>query len=146
VQSTLAKKNEISRNWYVVDAKDKVLGRLASEIAVILMGKNKPSYTPFVDTGDFVVVVNAEKVVLTGKKLENKLYRHYSGYMGGLKETAAKRMLEKKPEYLIWHAVKGMLPKNRLARRLITKLKIYKGQSHPHIAQKPKPLEIGGRK
>ncbi len=146
MQSTLAKKNEISRNWYVVDAKDKVLGRLASEIAVILMGKNKPSYTPFVDTGDFVVVVNAEKVVLTGKKLENKLYRHYSGYMGGLKETAAKRMLEKKPEYLIWHAVKGMLPKNRLARRLITKLKIYKGQSHPHIAQKPKPLEIGGRK
>jgi len=146
VQSTLAKKNEISRNWYVVDAKDKILGRLASEIAVILMGKNKPNYTPFVDTGDFVVVVNAEKVVLTGKKLENKLYRHYSGYMGGLKETAAKRMLEKKPEYLIWHAVKGMLPKNRLARRLITKLKIYKGQSHPHIAQKPKPLEIGGKK
>lgn len=146
MQSTLAKKNEISRNWYVVDAKDKILGRLASEIAVILMGKNKPNYTPFVDTGDFVVVVNAEKVVLTGKKLENKLYRHYSGYMGGLKETAAKRMLEKKPEYLIWHAVKGMLPKNRLARRLITKLKIYKGQSHPHIAQKPKPLEIGGKK
>ncbi len=146
VRSTIAKTGEISRNWHVIDAGDKILGRLASEIAMILMGKDKPIYTPFVDTGDFVIVVNAEKIALTGKKLDNKLYRSYSGYIGGLKETNARRMLEKKPEYLIWHAVKGMLPKNRLSDRLITKLKIYKGEAHPHEAQKPKLLELDGDK
>jgi len=127
-----------------VDAKDKTLGRLASKIAVLLMGKHKPTYTPHVDCGDFVVVINADKIRLTGAKWEKKLYYWHSGYLGGLKSRTAKQMLERKPEYLLWHAVRGMLPKNNLARRMLKKLKIYAGETHPHAAQKPEPIEIEG--
>ncbi len=140
----MAKKGEVERKWYLVDAKDKTLGRLASKIAVILMGKHKPQYTPHVDCGDFVVVINADKVKLTGQKWEKKIYYWHSGYLGGLKSRTAKEMLEKKPEYLIYHAVKGMLPKNNLARRMLKKLKVYAGENHPHQAQKPEPIEITG--
>ena len=137
-----AKKEEVKRKWFVVDAKDKVLGRLASKIALILRGKHKSIYTPHVDTGDYVIVVNAEKVVLTGKKLENKKYYSHSGYPGGLKVKTAKELLEKYPERLIIHAVKGMLPKNILGRKMLKKLKVYRGENHPHKAQKPEPLEL----
>ncbi len=140
----MAKKGEVERKWYLIDAKDKTLGRLASKIAVILMGKHKPQYTPHVDCGDFVVVINADKVKLTGAKWEKKIYYWHSGYLGGLKSRTAKEMLERKPEFLIYHAVKGMLPKNNLARRMIKKLKVYAGENHPHQAQKPEPIEITG--
>ena len=140
----IAKKGEVERKWYLIDAKDKTLGRLASKIAVILMGKHKPQYTPHVDCGDFVVVINADKVKLTGAKWEKKIYYWHSGYLGGLKSRTAKEMLERKPEFLIYHAVKGMLPKNNLARRMIKKLKVYAGENHPHQAQKPEPIEITG--
>ena len=140
----MAKKGEVERKWYLVDAKDKTLGRLASKIAVILMGKHKPQYTPHVDCGDFVVVINADKVKLTGQKWEKKIYYWHSGYLGGLKSRTAKEMLERKPEYLIYHAIKGMLPKNNLARRMLKKLKVYAGENHPHQAQKPEPIEITG--
>ncbi len=140
----MAKKGEVERKWYLVDAKDKTLGRLASKIAVLLMGKHKPTYTPHVDCGDFVVVINADKIRLTGAKWEKKLYYWHSGYLGGLKSRTAKQMLERKPEYLLWHAVRGMLPKNNLARRMLKKLKIYAGETHPHAAQKPEPIEIEG--
>ncbi len=138
----MANKKDVERKWYLIDAKDKVLGRLASKIATILMGKHKPIYTPNVDCGDFVVVVNAEKVRLTGKKIEKKLYWRHTGYFGGIKCRTAKDYLEKKPEFLIWHAVKGMLPKNNLARRMLKKLKVYSGPNHPHLAQKPEKIEI----
>ncbi len=137
-----AKKEEIKADWYLVDARDRVLGRLACTIANILRGKNKPTFTPHVDTGDFVIVINAEKIKLTGKKLENKNYYRHSGYPGGFRTRTAGEILSKKPEELIRLAVKGMLPKNRLGRKLIKKLKIYAGNIHPHEAQQPKPLEM----
>ena len=132
--------DEIHRKWYVVDAEEQVLGRLASQVASVLMGKDKPIYTDFLDTGDFVVVVNAEKVKLTGRKLDDKVYYSHSGYPGGLKEINARRLLGKKPESLIQFAVKGMLPKNKLGKRMLKRLKVYAGDQHPHEAQQPKPL------
>jgi len=136
------KKEEVKRNWYLIDAKDKILGRLASQIAFMLQGKHRPDYTPHVDQADFFVIINADKIRLTGKKLEKKIYWRHTGYMGGLKLETAKRLLERKPEQLIYLAVKRMLPRNRLRKRLLKKLKIYAGPEHPHIAQKPKPIEI----
>ncbi len=135
-----AKPGEIERNWFVVDASEFELGRLATRIAVILRGKHKPTFTPHVDTGDFVVVVNASQVKLTGRKLDQKGYHHYSGYKGGLKSRVAREVREDDPERMIQQAVKGMLPKNRLSRQLITKLKVYGGAEHPHAAQKPQPF------
>ena len=128
------------RQWYVVDAQGKILGRIATEIAKILRGKNKPIYTPNADAGDFVIVVNARGVKLTGKKLERKIYYRHTEYPGGIRESTAAKMLTEKPEALIRLAVKGMLPKNRLSRKLVTKLKVYAGPEHPHEAQKPQPL------
>jgi len=133
---------EIEKNWYVVDAEGKVLGRLASEIATRLRGKHKPNYSTFMDVGDFIVVINADKVKLTGNKLENKIYYHHSGYIGGLKEATAKELLEKKPTEVLHKAVKGMLPKNTLGRAQLKKLKIYAGNEHPHQAQQPVALEL----
>ena len=133
---------EVEKKWYVVDASGKVLGRLANKIAVVLMGKHKPTYTPHVDTGDYVIVVNADKVVLTGKKLDQKKYYRHSGYPGGLKELTARQMFEKHPEKVVYLAVKRMLPKNKLGRKMLKKLKVYAGPEHPHQAQKPEPLEF----
>jgi large subunit ribosomal protein L13 len=130
------------RQWYVVDAQGKILGRMATEIAKILRGKNKPIYTPNADAGDFVIVVNARGIKLTGKKLERKVYYRHTEYPGGIRERTAAKMLSEKPEDLIRLAVKGMLPKNRLSRKLVTKLKVYAGPEHPHEAQKPQPLAI----
>jgi len=130
------------RDWYVVDATDLTLGRLSTQIAEVLRGKRKPEYTPHVDTGDFVIVVNAEKVAVTGNKRTDKLYHRHSGYPGGLSTRTFEEQLEKRPEEIIRIAVKGMLPKNRLARKQLTKLKIYAGPDHPHVAQKPQSLEI----
>jgi len=141
-QTPMPKKGEVKREWYVVDAEGKVLGRLASEIAKRLRGKHRPNFAPHVDVGDFIVVVNAEKIRLTGKKWDQKIYWRHSGYMGGLKLRTARQMLEKKPEELLRLAVKRMLPKNRLGRKLLKKLKIYAGPEHPHQAQNPKPLEL----
>ncbi|MBF0510371.1 MAG: 50S ribosomal protein L13 [Deltaproteobacteria bacterium] len=140
------KKKDIEgeRKWYLVDAKDIVLGRLASEVARRLRGKHKPIFTNHLDTGDFIIVVNAEKVKLTGNKWEQKNYYRHSGYMGGLKTTQAKKLREEKPEQIIQFAVRGMLPKNRLGRKQLKKLKIYAGGNHPHQAQTPQPLEIKG--
>lgn len=132
----------IDRKWYVIDAKDKVVGRLASEVAKILRGKNKPTYTPHMDTGDFVIVVNADKVVFTGKKLIQKTYFRHSGYPGGTTFTKAGDMLKRRPERVVELAVKGMLPKNSLGRKMYTKLKVYAGAEHPHEAQMPEVLEI----
>jgi large subunit ribosomal protein L13 len=137
-----AKMEDVERFWYIVNAENKVLGKLAAEVASILRGKHKPIFTPHVDAGDFIVVVNAEKVHLTGRKLDKKLYFSHSGYPGGLRVKSAGKMLKEKPEEVIRHAVRGMLPKNRLGRRLITKLKIYTGPDHPHQAQNPKELKI----
>jgi len=137
-----AKKEEIDAKWYVVDAEGKVLGRLASKLATVLRGKNKPIFTPHVDTGDFVVVVNAKKVVLTGKKLLDKSYYHYTGYPGGIREMSAEKMMAKKPTEVLRLAVKGMLPKNTLGRQMLRKLKVYAGPEHPHAAQKPTPLNV----
>jgi large subunit ribosomal protein L13 len=142
MKTFVAKEHEIEKRWHLVDARDKVLGRLASEIATILRGKNKPIFTPHMDAGDYVVLINADKVVLTGDKLEKKIYYRHSGYVGGLKKATAKEMLQKRPETLIRLAVKGMLPKNSLGRRQLTKLKIYAGPDHPHQAQRPEKLEI----
>jgi large subunit ribosomal protein L13 len=129
------------RDWYIVDAEGKTLGRLATRIADTLRGKHKPEYTPHVDTGDFVVVVNADKVHVTGNKRDAKLYRRYSGYPGGLRSRSLREMLERRPEEVIRLAVRGMLPRNRLARKQLTKLKVYAGPDHPHAAQQPVPLE-----
>ena len=131
------------RNWHVVDAEGKTLGRLATQIADTLRGKRKPQYTPHVDTGDFVIVVNAEKIQVTGNKLDQKRYYRHSGYPGGIRSRTLREQLERRPEEVLRAAVKGMLPKNRLARQQITKLKIYAGPEHPHEAQNPKPLETG---
>ncbi|MDR3134785.1 MAG: 50S ribosomal protein L13 [Deltaproteobacteria bacterium] len=138
----MANETKVDKKWYVVDAAGQVVGRLASELANILRGKTKAIFTPHNDTGDFVVVVNADKVAFTGRKLEQKLYTRYSGYIGGLKQTKAKDLLAKKPREILAHAVKGMLPKNSLGRRQLKKLKIYSGSEHPHTAQKPEKLEI----
>ena len=137
-----AKPEEIERTWYVVDAEGKTLGRLATEIAKILRGKHKPIYTPHVDTGDYVIVVNADKVRVTGNRLDQKIYYRHSGYIGGLKAVPLRRMLETHPERVIEHAVKGMLPKNRLGRKMYKKLKVYASPDHPHQAQKPQPLDL----
>jgi len=139
----MAKPGEIDRRWYVVDARGKVLGRLATRVAMVLRGKQKPQFTPHVDTGDFVIVVNAQKVLLTGKKLRQKIYYRSSGYPGGLKATNAGTLLKTRPERLIQHAVRGMLPKTKLGDALYRKLKVYAGEKHPHEAQKPVPLEVG---
>ncbi len=136
------KTGEVEKRWYLIDAKGKTLGRLASQIAKILRGKHKPEFTPHADVGDFVVVINAAEVRLTGKKLNQKMYYKYSGYPGGLKEFTAKQMFERHPEYVLYHAVRGMMPKNRLARKQMKKLRIYPGPEYPHQAQKPEPLEI----
>jgi large subunit ribosomal protein L13 len=140
MKTFLPKPAREQRQWHVIDADGAVLGRLAVQVADILRGKNKPIYTPHLDAGDFVVVVNAEKVRLTGNKEQNKLYMSYSGWKGGEKYRSAAQMRAKKPEELIHHAVKGMIPKNRLGRQLLTKLKVYRGPTHPHAAQKPAPL------
>ena len=142
MKSYMARPLEVERKWYVVDAEGRTLGRLATEIATILRGKNKPQYTPHVDTGDFVVVVNAEKVVVTGNKLDQKRYYRHSGYPGGLRSRTLREQLDRRPTEVLRTAVKGMLPKNRLARQQINKLKIYAGPDHPHEAQAPKPLKL----
>ena len=137
-----AKQSDIGDKWWIVDAEGMVLGRLATVIASRIRGKHNPLFTPHVDTGDSVIVINAEKIVLTGRKMEQKKYHRHSGYIGGLKTTSAKELLQKKPEDMIRFAVKGMLPKNRLGYRLINKLKVYAGNQHPHEAQKPEVLEL----
>lgn len=142
MKSYMAKPNEIERKWYVVDANGKVLGRLASEVAKILRGKNKPTYTPHVDTGDHVIILNADKVVLTGKKLDQKMYRKHSLYPGGLKETSYRKIMANKPELAVYEAVKGMLPHNSLGRQMLKKLRVYAGTEHEHQAQQPEALEL----
>ncbi|MDR1546309.1 MAG: 50S ribosomal protein L13 [Deltaproteobacteria bacterium] len=141
-KSFMAKENEVDKKWFVVDAAGLVVGRLASELANRLRGKTKAIYTPHNDVGDFVVVVNADKVRFTGRKLDDKLYVRYSGYIGGLKQTTARDLLERKPRDLLMHAVRGMLPKNSLGRRQLKKLKVYAGPEHPHSAQKPEKLDL----
>ena len=133
---------DVQRNWYVVDAEGVVLGRLASQVASILRGKHKPTYTPHVDTGDYVIVLNADKIVLTGKKLDQKVYYHHTGFPGGLKETVYRRLLAEKPEFAIQHAIVGMLPKGPLGRKMAKKLKVYAGSEHEHAAQQPETLVI----
>ena len=140
MKTYMANPNTIERKWYVVDATDKTLGRLASEVAKVLRGKNKPQFTPHEDCGDYVVVINASKIKVTGRKLDQKIYYHHSDYVGGMKETTLKEMLEKKPEQVIEHAVKGMLPKGPLGRQMYTKLYVYSGNEHCHAAQKPEVL------
>ncbi|HBC96164.1 MAG TPA: 50S ribosomal protein L13 [Clostridium sp.] len=142
MKSYIAKPQEIERKWYVVDAAGKPLGRVASQVASILRGKNKPIFTPHVDTGDFVIVINSEKVVLTGKKLDQKMLRHHSLYPGGLKETPYRDALAKKPEFVFHEAVRRMLPKGVLGKQMLKKLKVYKGSEHNHAAQKPEALEL----
>ena len=142
MKTYVAKEREISKKWYLVDAKDRVLGRLATQIAMRLRGKHKPIFTPHADTGDFIVVINANKVTLTGRKWDKKIYYRHTGYIGGLKEISAKKLLEKKPEDILRFAVRGMLPKNSLGRRQLKKLKIYSGSEHPHQAQQLEKLEI----
>ncbi len=142
MKTYVAKEQEISKKWYLVDARDKVLGRLATQIAMRLRGKHKPIFTPHADTGDFIVVINANKVTLTGRKWDKKIYYRHTGYIGGLKEISAKKLLEKKPEDILRFAVRGMLPKNSLGRRQLKKLKIYSGSEHPHQAQQLEKLEI----
>ncbi len=142
MKTFVAKPNETSREWYVVDATDMVLGRLATQVAMRLRGKHKPTFTPHVDTGDFIIVVNAEKIKLTGRKWDQKAYYRHSGYPGGITETTADVMREKYPERMIFAAVRGMLPKNRLGRKMIKKLKVYAGPDHPHTAQAPESLSL----
>ncbi len=141
-ETFFAKKESVDRKWFVVDATDRPVGKLATEIARILRGKHKPVYTPHVDTGDFVVVINAEKVVFTGNKWDQKLYRWRTTRPGSMKERTAREMLDKHPERILEHAVKGMLPKNRLGRQMYKKLKVYAGDKHPHEAQKPEALSL----
>lgn len=144
MKTYVANSTDRDRRWLVVDAEGQTLGRLATRIADALRGKRKPEYTPHVDTGDFVIVVNAEKIAVTGNKMTEKMYRRHTGYPGGLRERTLAEMLEQRPEEVIRKAVKGMLPRNRLGRRQITKLKVYAGPSHPHSAQKPEPMEVAG--
>ena len=138
----MAKAEDVQRKWYVVDAEGVVLGRLASQVASILRGKHKPTFTPHVDTGDYVIVLNADKIVLTGKKLDQKVYYHHTGFPGGLKETVYRRLLAEKPEFAIQHAIVGMLPKGPLGRKMAKKLKVYAGSEHEHAAQQPETLVI----
>jgi large subunit ribosomal protein L13 len=133
--------NEIQRKWFVLDASGKTLGRLATQAASVLSGKLNPLYTPYIDTGDHVVIINAEKIVLTGLKADQKLYRRYTGFPGGLREESFIKLRERRPEAIVEQAVKGMLPKSKMGRQMATKLKVYKGDKHPHLAQKPEPLE-----
>jgi len=142
MSTPVAKNEDLQKDWFVVDLEDKVLGRAATQIATVLRGKHKAIFTPSVDTGDFVIVLNAEKVRLTGNKLSQKMYYRHSGFTGGLTATSADKMLEKKPEELIKKAVKGMLPKNKLGRQMYKKLKVYCGTDHPHQAQQPKELQV----
>jgi len=142
MKTFMAKAQDVERKWYVIDVEGKVLGRAASEVAKILRGKNKPEFTPHVDTGDFVIVLNSDKVVLTGKKLEQKMYRHHSTYQGGMKEIKYRHFLAEKPEKAFEIAVKRMLPKNSLGRQMFKKLKVYSGTEHNHQAQKPEVLEL----
>lgn len=141
MKTQFAKKSDIEQKWYVIDAKDAVLGRLAVKIATHIRGKNKPIFTPNVDTGDFIIVVNADKIRLTGNKMDDKVYYHHTGYVGGIKAETAKKLSEKNPAAIIEKAVWGMLPKNRLGRAMIKKLKVYKGPEHPHKAQSPEVLQ-----
>ena len=142
MKTYMAKPAEVERKWYVVDATDMVLGRLASQVAMVLRGKNKPTFTPNVDTGDYVIIINADKVRLTGKKLEKKYYRYHTGYIGGLKEVQYKKLMAEKPEFVVYKAVKGMLPKNKIGADMLKKLRVYVGAEHNHQAQKPIELKI----
>ena len=142
MKTYMAKAETVERKWYVVDAAGVPMGRLASRVASVLRGKNKPTYTPNVDTGDFVIIINTDKAVLTGKKLENKFYRYHTGYIGGLKEISYKKMMAEKSDLAVYEAVKGMLPKNSLGRVMLKKLKVYKGAEHNHAAQKPEVLKL----
>ena len=142
MKTYMAKAETVERKWYVVDAAGVPLGRVASRVASVLRGKNKPTFTPNVDCGDFVIIINTDKAVLTGKKLENKFYRYHTGYIGGLKEISYKKMMEEKSDLAVYEAVKGMLPKNSLGRAMIKKLKVYKGAEHNHAAQKPEELKL----
>jgi large subunit ribosomal protein L13 len=137
-----AKPQDVRRDWYLVDATDKTLGRLSSEIAIRLRGKHKPEYTPHVDTGDYIVVVNADKIRVTGNKMQDKMYHRYTGYIGNLKSMPMEKLMSEAPERALQYAVKGMLPRNRLGRKMLTKLRIYAGPEHEHQAQQPKPLDI----
>ncbi len=143
MKTYMAKDQQVERKWYVVDATGLTLGRLASQVATVLRGKNKPIFTPNVDTGDFVIVINSDKVVLTGKKLDQKLYTYHTGYVGGLKQTPYRRMMDEKSDVVVYEAVKGMLPKNTLGAQMLSKLRVYKGAEHNHQAQKPVELKIG---
>ena len=142
MKTFMQRKEDVQRDWYVIDAEGQTLGRLASKVANVLRGKHKPTYTPHVDGGDYVIIVNAEKVVLTGNKLNDKIYYNHSRYTGGLRERTAKEMVEKYPVEMIERAVKGMLPKGRLGRQMYKKLFVYDGENHPHSAQKPKELKV----
>lgn len=142
MKSFIAKPHEVERKWYLIDAEGKTLGRLSTEVASILRGKRKPIYTPHVDTGDYVIIVNAEKVAVTGNKLKDKVYKRHTGYPGGLKEVNLETMLAKKPEEVLRHAIKGMLPKGTLGRQMYKKLKVYAGPEHDHAAQQPEVLDI----
>lgn len=142
VSTYMAKPADVERNWYVIDATDMVVGRLATQVATMLRGKHKPTYTPHVDTGDYIIVVNTDKMVFTGKKLDQKIYYRHSGYPGGLKETTARRMMQTKSNDVLYHAVRGMLPKGPLGNKMIKKLHIYTGTEHEHAAQKPVAFEV----
>ena len=142
MKSYMASPATIERKWYVVDAEGKTLGRLASEVAKVLRGKNKPEYTPHVDTGDYVIIINADKAILTGRKLDQKIYYHHSGYTGGMSETKYRDLMNDKPEFAVRHAITGMLPKGPLGRQMAKKLFVYAGENHPHAAQKPETLEL----
>ena len=142
MKSYMAKAETMERKWYIVDAEGMVLGRLASQVAAILRGKHKPIYTPHVDCGDHVIIINADKVVLTGKKLDEKLYRHHSGYPGGLKEVKYRDLMAKKPEFAVYEAIRCMMPKGPLGRQMLTKVRIYRGTEHKHAAQKPEELKL----
>lgn len=142
MKTYMAKPETVQRNWYVLDADGLVLGRMASQVAAILRGKNKPTYTPHVDTGDFVIIVNADKAVLTGKKLDDKVYQYHTGYIGGLKTVKYRDLMAKKPEFAVYEAVRRMLPKGRLGRQMLRKLRVYAGPEHNHQAQKPEVLEL----
>ena len=142
MKTYMAHAETVERKWYVVDAAGVTLGRLATKVASVLRGKHKPTYTPNVDTGDFVIVINTDKVVLTGKKLEDKYYRYHSGYIGGLKEIPYKKLMAEKSDLAVYEAVKGMLPKNSLGRVMLKKLRVYKGAEHNHVAQKPEELKV----
>lgn len=144
MKSYMAKPGSVERKWYLVDAEGMVFGRLASQVASILRGKNKPEFTPHVDTGDYVIIINADKVVFTGNKLSQKVHRRHSGYVGSLKETKYERLMETKPEFAMYEAVRRMLPKSKLGRQMLKKLRVYKGSEHEHAAQKPQLLKLEG--